>query len=109
MNKPLVLLVDDDHKILRLLRIELAAQGFAVTMAERGDEALLGGTAPTARPRGARHHMPGMEGLSVLKTLRESSGVPVILLTARGTDSDKIWAWNLAPTTTCRSRSIPRN
>ena len=40
MNKPLVLVVDDDHKILRLLRIELTAQGFQVIMAERGADAI---------------------------------------------------------------------
>jgi two-component system KDP operon response regulator KdpE len=34
--------------------------------------------------------MPGMDGLEVLKRIREDSGVPVILLTAKGTDSDKI-------------------
>jgi DNA-binding response OmpR family regulator len=39
-NKPVILVVDDDHKILRLLRIELTAQGFQVIMAERGQDAL---------------------------------------------------------------------
>ena len=90
MNKPHVLVVDDDHKILRLLRIELTAQGFAVSMAERGEEALQ--TIQQQRPDLVVLDiiMPGMDGLSVLKMLRETTGVPVILLTAKGTDSDKI-------------------
>ena len=95
MNKPLVLVVDDDHKILRLLRIELTAQGFAVSMAERGDDALQ--AVQRQRPDLVVLDiiMPGMDGLTVLKSLRESSGVPVILLTAKGTDSDKIMGLEL--------------
>jgi two-component system KDP operon response regulator KdpE len=90
MNKPVILVVDDDHKILRLLRIELTAQGFQVIMAERGKDAL--DLVERQRPDLVVLDiiMPGMDGLEVLKRLREKSGVPVILLTAKGTDSDKI-------------------
>ena len=90
MNKPLILVVDDDHKILRLLRIELTAQGFQVIMAERGEDALQ--LVERQRPDLVVLDiiMPGMDGLEVLKRVRESSGVPVILLTAKGTDADKI-------------------
>lgn len=95
MNKPMVLVVDDDHKILRLVRIELTAQGFGVSMAERGEEALQ--ALPRVRPELVVLDiiMPGMDGLAVLKKIRESSGVPVILLTAKGTDSDKIMGLEL--------------
>lgn len=95
MNKPLVLVVDDDHKILRLLRIEFTAQGFQVVMAERGKEAL--DVLERQRPDLVVLDiiMPGMDGLEVLKRIREKSGVPVILLTAKGTDSDKIMGLEL--------------
>jgi two-component system, OmpR family, KDP operon response regulator KdpE len=95
MNKPLVLVVDDDHKILRLLRIEFTAQGFQVLMAERGREALE--ILDRQRPDLVVLDiiMPGMDGLEVLKRIREKSGVPVILLTAKGTDSDKIMGLEL--------------
>lgn len=90
MNKPLVLVVDDDHKILRLLRIELSAQGFQVLMAENGPDAL--DVVERQRPDIVLLDviMPGVDGLEVLRRVRQSSGVPVILLTAKGTDSDKI-------------------
>lgn len=90
MNKPLVLVVDDDHKILRLLRIELTAQGFQVIMAERGKEAVE--MVERQRPDLVVMDiiMPGMTGLEALSRIRELSGVPVILLTAKGTDTDKI-------------------
>jgi two-component system KDP operon response regulator KdpE len=89
-NKPLILVVDDDPKILRLLRVELTAQGFQVLVAERGRDALE--LAERQRPDLVILDiiMPGMDGLEVLRRLRESSGVPVILLTAKGTDADKI-------------------
>jgi len=89
-NKPLILVVDDDPKILRLLRVELTAQGFQVLGAERGRDAL--DLVQRQRPDLVILDiiMPGMDGLEVLRQLRESSGVPVILLTAKGTDTDKI-------------------
>ena len=89
MNKPLILVVDDDHKILRLLRTTLVPE-FQVVQAERGADALE--IVERQRPDLVVLDiiMPGMDGLEVLKRIRENSGVPVILLTAKGTDSDKI-------------------
>lgn len=89
MNKPLVLVVDDDYKILRLLRTTLAPE-FQVAQAERGADALE--IVERQRPDLVVLDiiMPGIDGLEVLKRIRETSGVPVILLTAKGTDSDKI-------------------
>ncbi|MGE3598217.1 MAG: response regulator transcription factor, partial [Dehalococcoidia bacterium] len=89
MNKPLILVVDDDHKILRLLRTTLTPE-FQVLQAERGPDAL--DIVSRQRPDLVVLDiiMPGMDGLEVLKRIRENSGVPVILLTAKGTDSDKI-------------------
>ena len=95
MNKPTVLIVDDDPKILRLLRIELSAQGFQPLPAERGEQALA--IAAARRPDLVVLDilMPGLDGLGVLQRLREQSGVPVILLTAKGTDADKIMGLEL--------------
>jgi DNA-binding response OmpR family regulator len=89
VNKPLLLVVDDDHKILRLLRTTLTPE-FQVVQAERGSDALE--ILERQRPDLVVLDiiMPGMDGLEVLKRIRETSGVPVILLTAKGTDSDKI-------------------
>lgn len=90
MNKPLVLVVDDDHKILRLLRIELSGQGFQVLMADNGPDAW--DVVERQRPDLVLLDvmMPGVDGLDVLRRLRLTSAVPVILLTARGADADKI-------------------
>ncbi len=95
MNKPTVLIVDDDPNILRLLRIELSAQGFQALPAERGEQALA--IAEQRRPDLVVLDilLPGLDGLAVLQRLRERSGVPVILLTAKGTDADKIMGLEL--------------
>lgn len=89
MNKPVVLVVDDDHKILRLLRTTFAPE-YQVVQAERGPDALeiLERQRPDLMVLDLI--MPGMDGFEVLKRVRESSGIPVILLTAKGTDTDKI-------------------
>ncbi len=90
MSKPLILVVDDEPKILRLVRLELSEQGFQVVAAADGEAALQ---------EFEKHRpdlvvldilLPGMDGLEVLRRLREASAVPIILLTARGTDNDKV-------------------
>jgi two-component system KDP operon response regulator KdpE len=87
---PLVLAVDDEAGILRLIKLELTTQGFRVVTAENGESGL----------RMAEEHrpdivlldivMPDMTGLEVMRKLRERSNLPVILLTAKGSDADKV-------------------
>ena len=89
-DKPCILLVDDDPSILELLELYLAKDGFEVHKAERGDDAL------TEFRRCAPDlilldlMLPGMDGTDVLKTIRRTSSVPVIMLTARDETIDKV-------------------
>jgi two-component system KDP operon response regulator KdpE len=88
--EPLVLAVDDEAGILRLIKLELSTQGFRVVTAENGETAL----------RMAEEHrpdivlldivMPDITGLEVMRKLRERTNIPVILLTAKGSDADKV-------------------
>jgi two-component system KDP operon response regulator KdpE len=88
--EPLVLAVDDEAGILRLIKLELSTQGFRVVTAENGEQAL----------RMAEEHrpdivlldivMPDITGLEVMRKLRERTNIPVILLTAKGSDADKV-------------------
>ncbi len=89
-TEPLVLAVDDEAGILRLIKLELSTQGFRVVTAASGDEALR--TAEEQRPDIALLDivMPEMTGLEVMRRLRERSSIPVILLTAKGSESDKV-------------------
>jgi DNA-binding response OmpR family regulator len=89
-TEPLVLAVDDEAGILRLIKLELSTQGFRVVTASGGEEALR--VAEEQRPDIALLDivMPEMTGLEVMRRLRERSSIPVILLTAKGSESDKV-------------------
>jgi CheY-like chemotaxis protein len=50
--------------------------------------------------------MPKLNGFDVLKNLREKSGLPVLMLTARGDDMERIVGLRSVPTIICRNRSI---
>ena len=87
---PLVLVIEDEAPIRRFLRASLGAQGYRVVEAEGGQEgiALAGSHAPDLVILDLG--LPDLDGLEVLRRLREWSAVPVIILTARGKEQDKI-------------------
>lgn len=89
-SEPLVLAVDDEAGILRLMKLELTAQGFHVVTAGSGDEALR--LAEEQRPDLVLLDilMPEMTGLEVMRKLRERTNAPIILVTAKDSDSDKV-------------------
>lgn len=88
--EPLVLAVDDEMGILRLMKLELSAQGFRVLTASTGEEALR--LAEEQRPDILLLDivMPDMKGLEVMRRLREQMSVPIIMVTARDSDADKV-------------------
>jgi two-component system KDP operon response regulator KdpE len=90
MRKQLVLVVDDEAPIQRFLRAELEAQGYRVLLASNGVEALdhLEDDRPDLVLLDVM--MPEMDGFETLRRLRQHSPVPVIMLTARGGDTDKV-------------------
>jgi DNA-binding response OmpR family regulator len=87
---PLILAVDDEAGILRLIKLELSSQGFRVVVANDGEEALR--IAEQQRPDIVVLDilMPDMTGLEVMRRLRERTQVPVILLTGKDHDEDKV-------------------
>ncbi|MFE0749208.1 response regulator [Gordonia sp. NPDC058843] len=91
-EKTRVLVVDDEPQLLRALRINLNARGFAVTTAATGAAAL------TAAARENPHvvvldlGLPDIDGLTVLEGLRGWTTVPVIVLSARTDAADKVVA-----------------
>ncbi len=86
----MILAVDDEPGILRLIRLELSTQGFRVVTAENAEEGLR--LAQQERPDIALLDivMPEVSGLELMRRLRELMSLPVILLTARGSDADKV-------------------
>lgn len=88
--EPLLLVVDDEPGVLRLIKLELRGRGFRVVTASNGEEALR--LAEEQRPDAVVLDlmMPGLSGLEVMRRLREQSNVPIVLVTAKDRDSDKI-------------------
>jgi DNA-binding response OmpR family regulator len=85
-----VLVVDDEVRILNFLRSKLIASGYGVLTASNGLEALEQAQAQEPDLIVLDVLMPRMNGLEVLKELRTFSSVPVIILSARGADADRI-------------------
>ena len=85
-----ILVVDDDAKIVRLVRAYLEREGYRVTEAADGRAAL----AAVARDQPALIvldlMLPEIDGLSVVRALRRTSDTPIIILSARGTTADRI-------------------
>ena len=86
-----ILVVEDDPKILSFVRKGLKEQGFAVEAAADGDEGLGLATATAFDVIVLDIMLPGRDGLSILRALRERKNtVPVILLTARSAVNERV-------------------
>jgi two-component system KDP operon response regulator KdpE len=92
---PLILIVDDEPAIRRLLRTSLSAEGYRTVEAETGADAI-------ARARDAAPDvivldlgLPDMDGTDVLRTIRAASAVPVVVLSAREDERGKVAALDL--------------
>lgn len=95
MEQYRILIVDDDPNIREVLSVLLGSEGYAVTQAENGEAAL------SIVESGASLDlvildimMPGLSGVEVCTRIRQSSSVPVLFLTAKSQDQDKIEAYN---------------
>jgi len=90
--QPEVLVIDDEAQIRRLLRVTLEGAGFRVREAEGGELGLV--EAATKRPDAIILDLglPDLPGIEVLKRLREWSRLPILILSVRGQEADKIEA-----------------
>ncbi|HTW23407.1 MAG TPA: response regulator transcription factor, partial [Candidatus Baltobacteraceae bacterium] len=92
MTSAKILVVDDEPQIRRVLRTTLTSQGYSVAEARTGDEAL----------EEIRHerpdlilldvNMPGRSGLETCSEIRSTSDIPIIMLTVRNSERDKVQA-----------------
>ena len=95
MAKPNIMVVDDEKNICELIRLYLEKEGFAVTIANNGSDAI-------AMIRQNRQDlvlldimMPVIDGWEVCRQVREFSQVPIIMLTAKGETFDKVMGLDL--------------
>ncbi len=91
-SQPQILVIDDEAQILRALRTILTAKQFKVSVASRGEEGL---TMAAAQPPDLvilDLSLPDMDGVEVCARLREWSQVPIIILSVRDSERDKVLA-----------------
>jgi two-component system, OmpR family, KDP operon response regulator KdpE len=87
---PTILLIEDDAQIRRFLRASLVTQGYDLLEAETGKEGLALAASRVPDVVLLDLGLPDMEGLEVIRQLRAWSGVPIIVLSARGQERDKV-------------------
>jgi len=90
--KPVALIIDDESPIRRLLRLTLEPHGYVVCEAETGQLGLQEAVAKRPNVILLDLGLPDLDGLTVLKRLREWSQTPVIVLTVRDSEANKVAA-----------------
>lgn len=90
-----ILVCDDERDIVSALRIYLTAEGYQVFEAYTGSEALAILEKEDIQLVLMDIMMPGMDGITAISRLRQESNIPVILLTAKGEDTDKVLGLNI--------------
>jgi two-component system, OmpR family, KDP operon response regulator KdpE len=87
-----VLIVDDEPQIRRVMRTTLTSQGYAVVEAKTGEEALQKFRSDHPGLILLDVNLPGISGLDVCREIRQSSDIPIVMLTVRNTERDKVQA-----------------
>lgn len=111
-DKPLVLLVEDEPAQREILRYNLASEGYDVSIAENGDDAMVLVEEIGPDLILLDWMLPGVSGIEIcrrVKSRRETTDIPVIMLSARSDEMDRVRGWKPAPTITWSNRSRCRN
>jgi len=89
-SRPRLLLIDDDRKLCRLIAAYLEPLGYDITAVHTGPEGVDRAAAGPWQALILDLMLPGMDGFEVLKQIRKTSDIPVLMLTARGDEADRI-------------------
>jgi len=87
-----ILIIDDEEAIRRFLRVTLAAQGYTVLEAASGNDGLSIAAAQKPDVIILDLGLPDIDGVMVTRMLREWTRIPIIILSVRGSEKDKIAA-----------------
>ena len=91
-NKTNIIVVEDDRQIRKLMQTTLSANGYNVECVSDGGQAILALTTNKFDIVLLDLGLPDIDGITVIKKIREWSSIPIIVISARGEDSDKISA-----------------
>ncbi|WP_368487614.1 response regulator [Clostridium sp. BJN0013] len=90
MNKPLILVVEDDKAIRKLITTTLETQGYRYHTAETGSASILEAVSRQPDIMILDLGLPDMDGIEIIKKIRAWSNIPIIVVSARSEDRDKI-------------------
>ena len=91
-NKTNILVVEDDRQIRKLMSTTLSANGYNIECTSDGGQAIMALSTKSFDIVLLDLGLPDMDGVTVIKKIREWSNIPIIVVSARGEDSDKISA-----------------
>ena len=92
MNKPLILVVEDDAPVRNLMTTTLKTNDYRYLVAVNGEAAILEASSHNPDIVLLDLGLPDMDGVQVIETIRSWSNMPIIVISARSEDSDKIEA-----------------
>ena len=92
MNKPLILVVEDDASVRNLITTTLKVHDYKYLTAANGNLAIMEATSGNPDIVLLDLGLPDMDGMEVIRTIRQWSSMPIIVISARSEDTDKIKA-----------------
>ncbi|MGV3525851.1 MAG: response regulator transcription factor [Candidatus Sericytochromatia bacterium] len=90
MSKPHILIIEDEQEISRFMELELRCEGYDVTVAHDGIKGLMAAREQEFDLVILDRMLPGMEGLEICRRLRQTSLIPIIILTAKAEVRDRV-------------------
>ena len=91
-NKPMILVVEDDAAVRNLMAVTLETQGYRYHLARNGAEALIEATTHQPDVMLLDLGLPDMEGVDIIRKVRGWTNLPIIVISARTEDADKVEA-----------------
>src|SRR5512136_464792 len=91
-DRPRILIIEDDPPIRRFLHVSLSGHNYEVLDAQTGKEGLMQATQQPPEVVILDLGLPDMDGVEVIRQLRQWSAVPIIVVSARGQEKDKVAA-----------------
>jgi two-component system, OmpR family, KDP operon response regulator KdpE len=92
MSEPIIVLIEDEPQIRRFLRTTLGSQGYRLFEAATGADGLVEAASRQPDVVIVDLGLPDIDGLEVIRRIREWSTVPILVLSARGQEADKVVA-----------------
>ncbi|MGI9641920.1 MAG: response regulator transcription factor [Acidimicrobiia bacterium] len=108
MERGIVLLIEDDRETVTSLKLHAEREGFGLAHVRTGAEGIAYVRAKTPRAVLVDAGLPGMDGFSVARSIRESSDIPILMIGGRDSEADTIISLEIGADDFIRKPSSPR-